>query len=458
MKDDVAAIEQKISETISRWNMFPHGCHVIAGLSGGADSVAMLHYLCSHSAELGIQVTAAHVNHGLRGAEADRDERFSVEFCQSLGIACRVFHTDVAAEAKQKSQGIEECGREVRYSFFRSLCSQNGRIATAHTLTDNAETVLLNLTKGAGTKGLCGIPPVRDNIVRPLLGITRQQVEQYCAHYGLNFVTDSTNLSDEYVRNNLRHHVVPALREINPAFELAIGRMTEILRCDEAFFEEQVKKSLLNAAAAGGEYQLDVLRQMPRALLTRVISAAAEKAGSSRIGYDHIAAVERIIYNGGAVEIAGGIRCETIGNTLYIGKREQEISNWSVPFVPEGTKLPDGRILMVCPVDISKLRNASKIHNLLFNNFINYDTIINTGGIVRNKRPGDAYRPAGRGVTKTLKKLFNEAKIPVSERSRLALLECGGKIVWVEGFGVSQEACVSEKSKTAAEIIIKECS
>jgi tRNA(Ile)-lysidine synthase len=458
VKDDVAVIEQKISETISRWNMFPHGCHVVAGLSGGADSVAMLHYLCSHSEELGIQVIAAHVNHGLRGTEADRDERFSVEFCQSLGIECRILHADIAAAAKQKSQGIEECGREVRYSFFRSLCGPNGRIATAHTLTDNAETVLINLTKGAGTKGLCGIPPVRGNIVRPLLGITRKQVEQYCAHYGLNFVTDSTNLSDAYVRNNLRHHVVPALKEINPAFESAIGRMTEILRCDEAFFEEQVKRSLLNAAASDGGYQLDVLRQMPRALLTRVISAAAEKAGSRRIGYDHIAAIEGIIINGGAVEIAGGIRCEAIGNNLYIGKREQEIPHWSVPFAPEGTKLPDGRVLMVCPVDLSKLANRSKIHNLLFNNFINYDTINCTGGIVRNKRPGDAFRPAGRGVTKTLKKLFNEAKIPVSERGRLALLECGGEIVWVEGFGVSQEASVSEKSKTAAEIIIKECS
>ena len=125
--------------------------------------------------------------------------------------------------------------------------------------------------------------------------------------------------------------------------------------------------------------------------------------------------------------------------------------------MPEGTKLPDGRILTVCPVDFCELKNRSKINNLLFNNFINYDTIISTGGIVRNRRPGDSYRPAGRGVTKTLKKLLNEAKIPVMERDRLALIECGDEIVWAEGFGVSQEACVSEKSKTAAEIIIKEC-
>lgn len=458
MKAEIAEVERKVSETISRWNMFPHGCHVVAGLSGGADSVAMVHYLCSHSAELGIQVIAAHVNHGLRGEEADRDELFSAEFCQSLGIECRVIHADIAAAAKQNSQGIEECGREVRYSFFRRLCGADGRIATAHTLTDNAETILMNLTKGAGTKGLCGIPPVRGNIVRPLLGVTRQEVELYCSYYGLTFVTDSTNLSDEYARNNLRHHVVPALRQINPGFELAVGRMTEILRCDEDFFEEQAERVLSEAAETDGGYQLDVLRQLPRALLMRVISAAAEKAGSVRIGYDHIAAVERIIFRGGAVVIAGGIRCETIGNTLFIGKKELAIPSWSIPLVPEGTRLPDGRILTVCQVDFCMPKNRSKINNLLFNNFINYDTIINTGGIVRNRRPGDAYRPAGRGVKKTLKKLFNEAKIPVSERGRLALLECGGEIVWAEGFGVSQEACVSEKSKAAAEIIIKECS
>ncbi len=190
-----------------------------------------------------LHLIAAHVNHGLRGEEADRDERFVRDFCERNSIVLQVLHADVIATAREKSQGIEECGREVRYSFFRSLCGPDGRIATAHTLSDSAETVLMNLAKGAGTKGLCGIPPVRGNIVRPLIDITRAEVERYCSCFGLDFVTDSTNLTDGYGRNKLRHHVVPVLQEINPAFECAVERTTQILRCDEEYFERAWPKN-----------------------------------------------------------------------------------------------------------------------------------------------------------------------------------------------------------------------
>ena len=458
MKDEIAEIEAKIAAAAERFRMFPRGCTVVAGLSGGADSVAMVHYLFRHSESLGIHLLAAHVNHGLRGAEADRDEQFAANFCLRLGIDLKVLHADVSAIAQEKSQGIEECGREVRYSFFRSLCGEDGRIATAHTLTDSAETVLMNLTKGAGPKGLCGIPPVRGSIVRPLITVTREEVERYCSFYGLQYVTDSTNLSDGFARNKLRLHAVPVLREINPAFEHAVERTVEISRCDEAYFKDLAGKCLREAALSGGGYRLDVLRNTRRPVLMRAIAFAAGAAGCPRIGYDHAAAVEQVILRGGTTTIAGGIRCTASGNTLQMKKETKEADTplWSVPLSPEGTALPDGRVLEVRPVELAALQKESKINNLLFNNLINYDTIMSTDGTVRNRRPGDNFRPAGRGVTKTLKKLFNEAKIPVAERGRLALLECGGKIVWAEGFGVSQEACVSGNSH-AAQIIIKEC-
>lgn len=458
MKDEIAEIEAKITATIEHWAMFPQGCTVVAGLSGGADSVAMVHCLFRRSEALDLHLLAAHVNHGLRGEEADRDEQFAADFCRSLGIELKILHADVAAEAREKSQGIEECGREVRYSFFRSLCGPGDRIATAHTLTDNAETVLMNLTKGAGTKGLSGIPPVRGSIVRPLIGVTRREVEAYCSFYGLAYITDGSNFSDEFVRNKLRLRAVPVLREINPSFEHAVERTGEISRCDEAYFGAEAQKYLREAALPSGGYRLDVLRKTPRAVLMRVIALAAGAAGSSRIGYDHAAAVENVIFRGGATVIAGGVRCSVSGNILRVEQPgSSEVPLWSVPFSPEGTALPDGRLLEVRPVDLGNLKNESKINKLLFNNLINYDTIISTGGVVRNRQPGDVFRPAGRNVKKTLKKLLNETKIPVAERGRLALLECGGNIVWAEGFGVSQEACVSENSRAAAEIIVKEC-
>lgn len=460
MNEEIAAIESKIAAVVDRWSMLPRGCTVVVGLSGGADSVTLAHYLHRISATRSIRLVAAHVNHGLRGTEADRDEAFVRAFCNKFAIELRVFHADVAAEAREKSLGIEECGREVRYSFFRSLCDLGGRIATAHTLSDSAETVLMNLAKGAGAKGLCGIPPVRGNIIRPLIGITRAEVEQYCSFYGLEFVTDSTNLTDGYGRNKLRLHVAPVLREINPEFERAIERTTQILRCDEDYFKEAAECSLNEASASGG-YRLDVLQKKPRAVLLRAIALAAERVGRVRLGYDQICAAERVIRTGeGAATVAGGIRFAAAHGLLCVEQPGKAPSNssWSVRLSPEGAELPDGRKLVLRPVDVlPEQKKQRKINNLLFNNRIDYDTIIYTGGVVRNRRPGDAYRPVGRGVTKTLKKLFNEAKIPPEERNDRAVLECGGKIVWTEDFGVSQEASVSESSHAVMEIIIKEC-
>ena len=458
MSEDIGAIESKIAEAVGRWAMLPPGCTVVAGLSGGADSVALVHYLRAASEARHIRLIAAHVNHGLRGEEADRDEAFVRSFCGGRGVELHVLHADVAAEAREKSLGIEECGRRVRYSFFRSLCGRGGRIATAHTLSDSAETVLMNLAKGSGAKGLCGIPPVRGNIVRPFIGITRAEVERYCSFYGLDFMTDSTNLTDGYGRNKLRLRAVPVLREINPEFERAVERTTKILRCDEEYFAGEAERLLCEAKGSGG-YRLGVLQKAPRAVLLRAIGAAAERAGRARLNYGQICAAERVIREGrGAASVAGGVLFRAVGGVLRAGKPETAASSWSVPFSLEGTDLPDGRKLELRPVCAPPERkNPRKINNLLFNNLINYDTIMKTGGVVRSRRPGDAYRPAGRGVTKSLKKLFNEAKILPEERNGRAVLECGGKIVWTEDFGVSQEACASASSHAAAEIIVKEC-
>ena len=459
MNEGIGKIEAKIDSEVNRWSMLPQGCGVVAGLSGGADSVALVHYLYRVSKARGLSLTAAHVNHGLRGKEADRDERFVTAFCAALGIRLRVLHADVAAEARKKSMGIEECGRCVRYSFFRSLCGEGARIATAHTLSDSAETVLMNLAKGSGARGLCGIPPVRGNVIRPLIGLTRAEVERYCSFYGLEFVTDSTNLTDDYGRNKLRLRAVPVLREINPGFEHAVRRTEQILRCDEEYLCGLAEQYLQEASTEGG-YRLSVLQKAPRAVLFRAVALAAERAACARFGFEQICAAERVVRTGsGAATVAGGIRFTAAGGLLRVGRPgAAEQPPWSVPLQPHITRLPDGRVLGLKPLQVlPERKNLKEINNLLFNNLVNYDTIINTGGVVRSRRPGDAYRPAGRGVTKTLKKLFNEAKIPPEKRNGRAVLECGGTIVWTEDFGVSQEACVSRASHAAVQIIIKEC-
>ncbi len=456
MNDRAAAIERKIEAAVREERMLPEGCAVVAGFSGGADSTVLLHFLLGYAREHGLDLTAAHVNHGLRGKESDRDEEFCRRWCRERGVRFRVLRADVRALAKEKSQGLEECGRQVRYSFFRSLCGKNGRIATAHTLTDSAETVLLNLARGAGPQGLSGIPPVRGRVVRPLIRITRGEVEEYCRCRDLSFVTDSTNRSDAYARNRIRHTVLPVLRGINPAFERAVGRTALLLREDEAYFSALARDRLQRAALPDGGYSVRALRALPPAVLSRAVRIAVGRETPAPMDCGRVREVLDLIRSGkGGVTAAGGIQCAVAGNTFFILRENERADPWGVPLRLPETRLPDGRSLIVRPIS-SKIKNPDKINDLLFNNRINYATILNTNGVVRSRRPGDRFRPRGRGITKTLKKLFNEQKIPPFRRDRIALLECGGRIVWIEGIGASEEAAATEETPEAAEIIMRE--
>ena len=231
-KTAVLPLVKQARETIAAYGMLAPGERVLAALSGGADSVALLLVL----RELGYTVSACHLEHGLRGAEAERDAAFCQDLCDSLHIPLFVKHADTAAHAKETRQSIETAARALRYAFFAEVLAQTGipKVATAHTASDNLETVLFHLVRGTGLDGLCGIPPVRDQIIRPLIACTRDAVEAELARRGQPFVTDSTNLSDHYTRNRLRHAVVPVLQSLSPHAEQAAAGLSARLRLDAA--------------------------------------------------------------------------------------------------------------------------------------------------------------------------------------------------------------------------------
>ena len=227
----------KVGATIERYRMLHNGCPVTAAVSGGADSIAMLHILHRMSAYPlpggpRFSLSAAHLNHGIRGQEADRDEAFVRSICQSWGIPLTVERANIPALCRHTGEGIEECARRVRYDFLRR-CAGDGRIATAHTQTDNVETFLMHMLRGSALRGLGGIPPVRDNIVRPLLDCSREEIERYCLQERLSYVTDSTNLLDDCLRNRIRHRLLPLLEDLEPGAVRQIGRMMAHLRQDE---------------------------------------------------------------------------------------------------------------------------------------------------------------------------------------------------------------------------------
>ena len=267
----------RVRRTAARYDMLPPGCTVIAAVSGGSDSMAMLDLLCRLRAERGFTLRAAHVNHGLRGAAADADEAFVAAACEARGIPLEILRADVAQEAARRGLGVEDCGRQVRYAFLESL-DPGARIATAHHLEDRAETFLLNFARGASLRGLCSIPPVRGRIIRPLFDVTKAEILAYCKERGLSFVTDETNASPQYARNRLRAQAIPALRETNDAFFAHAGACMDDLREDEAFLQAQTDALLAHAALPAG-WDARRLAEAPDPLLRRALVRMTEAQG-----------------------------------------------------------------------------------------------------------------------------------------------------------------------------------
>lgn len=266
------AFTEKVKKAVNDFEMFGHGCAVAVALSGGADSVSLLCALKALEGELGITLSACHLNHGMRGEESDADMRFCEELCARLGVPLFAEKINVA-EFRRKHESGEECARRIRYDFFDGTLARLGegaRLATAHNSNDCTETVLLNLMRGTGLKGLCGIPPVRGSIVRPLIYCTRAEVEDYLAEIGEGFVTDRTNLSDDYTRNKVRHLILPEMLKINGALFDGMTRMTASLREDSDYLEEQARLALSRAETGRG-WDAAALSELPAPIRSRAV-------------------------------------------------------------------------------------------------------------------------------------------------------------------------------------------
>ena len=229
---------EKIHKALEKYNMISYGDSILVALSGGADSVCLLMVLTEIREQLSLSLSAIHINHSLRGSASDADEAFCVELCRKMSIPIIVERYLVAERAVKDKLSIEEAARNVRYEIFKKY-SNGIKLATAHTASDNAETILINLTRGTGLKGLVGIPPVRDNIIRPLIYLSRGEVEEYLREKEQNYVTDATNLDDVYSRNKIRHKVIPVLSEINRSVISTISSNVSALELENEFIEQQ---------------------------------------------------------------------------------------------------------------------------------------------------------------------------------------------------------------------------
>ncbi|MBQ4583029.1 MAG: tRNA lysidine(34) synthetase TilS [Oscillospiraceae bacterium] len=292
---------------MEQWNMFPDaGGTVLCAVSGGRDSVCLLHYLCSLARRCGFSVAAGHYNHHMRPT-AQRDEDYVRSLCEQLDVPFYTDGCDVVAAAREAGLGVEEMGRRLRYEFLERLADRLGaqRVATAHHQADQAETVLLNLLRGTGPEGLGGIPPVRGRLIRPLLNTSREEIEAYLAEHGLGHVEDETNESLNFARNRLRHNVMPELEKIHPALRRSIARTAQIVSRENRYLDELAAGYL---PGAGAEISCAVLQSAPEVLRPRMVRLLLERLGTGKkdISAVHLEAVLALNEKGrGMVSLPG---------------------------------------------------------------------------------------------------------------------------------------------------------
>ena len=399
----------KLLEFIRRYGLISPGDRVICAVSGGADSVALLFAMYLLRERLDITLEAAHFNHRLRGEESDADEAFVKELCGRYDIPLHLGSGRILPGKK----GLEAAAREARYAFLRSL---PGKIATAHTADDNAETVLLHLVRGTGLKGLGGISPMNGNVIRPMLTVTRREVEAFLSEYALPHREDSTNATDLFLRNRIRRNVMPLLLQENPSLAENLSDMALGLREDEDYLSQMAGETLPGVAA---------LREMHPALRARALERFLKENGVPEPEKRHIALLEQLVFSdkpSARVDLPGGITVARRYDTLEVLGEAQPLSER----VLEGSlELPELGLRVVC-AEADTIVNTPDTF-----------TVIPAGKIVvRSRLPGDRIRLSG--GTKSLKKLFIDRKIPASERLRIPIIADEAGVLGAWSIGADQ--------------------
>ena len=444
MKTNTLVVKNKVISALTDYSMTNGASHIIVGLSGGADSVCLLHFLNSVKDAYGFSLSAAHVNHGIRGDEAMRDAEFCRSICNELGVDFNYFEADCVSLAAEQGIAVEECGRNIRYEFFGSLCKDSTyRIATAHNANDNAETLLFNVARGAGLKGACGIPRVRDNIIRPLVFCSRNEIEGYCNENDLNYVTDSTNLCDDYTRNKIRHNALPVLAEVNSGAIRNITAFTESAADVYDYISKAAGDLISKADIGNGFYDAEVLLQAHRSLRSECIVKLFSDVSTSAIDRQKVNAVADLLCEKGRLQIYGSIFAECIKNRFRFFINNSSAGDDKLLVEPDAFGEISFNGYTICVKGYEKC--SKNVNKNLLDNLIDCDKIV--GNLwLRARAEGDKFTFADRKVTKSLKKLFNELAIPVEERDKIPVLCDDMGVVWIYSIGTDSRCRITDYS------------
>lgn len=436
-----------IMSTIKKYNLLSQNDRVVVGVSGGPDSVALLHFLYAIRDKYDLSIHAAHINHMLRGKESDGDTQYVQDLCTRLGIPCSVIYANITSLSKDEGISLEEAGRKARYDFFIDTANKINatKIALAHNMNDQAETVLMRIMRGTGLDGLCGIKPIRDGLyIRPLIHTQRSDIERYCEINNLMPRIDSTNLKPLYTRNKIRLELIPYIKgNYNSNIEYTLSSMAEILSIDNDFINGYANNIFQNIAAYK-EYEISLniqaIMSLHDSIKKRILRKAVEKMKGNLTGIEnkHIELMLNIMdrgLTGSAVELPGNLTAKVSYNNLIIVKSVDELAQKFCCdlIIPGVIHIP-----LIQGSMKSEIFN-SDIDYLSSNRFVKYFDYDKIKGslTIRSRMEGDYIIPLGMKGRKKIKELFIDSKIPRSERDKIPLVSFENEIIWVVGYNIS---------------------
>lgn len=418
------------------------GDRVIAAASGGADSMALLQLLLEEKESLGISsLEAVHVDHHLRPESGDV-AAYVADFCRKKGVLLHTFVSDAPIGHRS-----EEWSRDFRYGCFEKLAEPGVLIATAHTLSDQAETLLFRLARGTGVRGASGIPAKRGPFIRPMLTVTKQQTEEFCRQRGIRYIMDKDNLTDDYARNRIRHYVIPALETANPKAQAALGSFCERMTGLWQYLSRQGEHLLKTAALSENSYSVSVLLEADPVLRQTALAMLVEQVRARRESDSE--QLENILKSGkGRLELGDSTALLAENGCLRFAKKQPQPLP-EQPFVPGEYHLPGGycfTVRLLKGKDCEESIKFAQFHKKALKNCADYDKLSH-GLCLRTRNPGDVFRPGGRNVEKSLKKLYNELGIPGEKRNLLPLAAEGSRVFWIFGEGFAHGLRPDEKTR-----------
>lgn len=425
----ITAMITKILNTVKKYDMISKGDSVLIALSGGADSVLLACFFLQIKEQYSLKLTAAHVEHGIRGKESIDDADFCKKFCKENGIDFKIIHIDAPAEAKKRKMGVEEYSRKVRYDFFDTI--ECDKIATAHNLSDNIETMIFRCARGTSLKGLCGIPAVRGKIIRPLIEMSSSEIRNYLNDKNIPYRIDSTNSDNAYSRNYIRNEIIPRLKTLNSEFETHAANMISSLQNDEEFLEEHTDKIYADICSENKISVAD-LAKLSLSEINRII-AKWLKENKLPVNENTISGVLRLTEKNSRFQITGNIYAVSSGGCIRLADMAQN----------------DSEICFKVSkniVSVNEFLNKCEFNNKKFDFYCDCDKIVGNV-IVRSRKEGDTISPNGRNCTKSLKKLFNELHIPPETRNRIPVIADELGVIGIAGVTVSKRAAVDDSTE-----------